>query len=95
MAVVEWENSGLLLTCRLIQRKHYILFKWENSGNRAKEAKQMEKTITQPKLPASKTGQRPVSTLLDKFKDNPANRGLILKERPDTPKNDADRWVLC
>ncbi len=39
--------------------------------------------------------QRPVSTLLDKFKDNPANQGLILKERPDTPKNEADRWVLC
>ncbi|MCL6089346.1 MAG: hypothetical protein M1530_04270 [Candidatus Marsarchaeota archaeon] len=56
----------------------------------------MEKIqIVTSKVPVSKTGQRPVSTLLDKFKDNPANRGLILKERPDTPKNDADRWVLC
>ena len=39
--------------------------------------------------------ERPVSALLNRFKDNPANRGLLLKDRYEAPKNDADRSVLC
>jgi hypothetical protein len=43
----------------------------------------------------SVAAQRPTSALLAKFKDNPANRGLILKESYEAPKNKADAWVLC